>query len=52
MAKFLHKFWTQAEFEAAYEGAAYNEPWLSLTRDSDRVDYNKEEEQDNTPTNP
>jgi hypothetical protein len=39
--KFLHKYSTESDFEADYNGTAYTEPWVSLTEDVDRVDYNK-----------
>lgn len=39
--KFLHKYSTESAFEADYNGTAYTEPWVSLTEDVDRVDYNK-----------
>ena len=42
MGTFLHKFNTNAEFEAAYNDPdVYREPWVSLTEG--RVDYNKSE---------
>ena len=39
--KFLHKYSTESDFEEDYNGTAYTEPWVSLTEDVDRVDYNK-----------
>lgn len=41
MGKYIHLYSTEQEFEADYNGAAYIEPWVSLTLDVDRVDYNK-----------
>lgn len=41
MGKYLHLYSTEQEFDADYNGAAYLEPWVSLTLDVDRVDYNK-----------
>lgn len=41
MKRYLHLYSTEQAFEADYEGAAYEEPWVSLTLDVDRVDYNK-----------
>lgn len=32
MRKYLHKFETTADFEAAYYGSDYHEPWVSLTK--------------------
>lgn len=32
MRKYLHKFESLAEFEAAYNGSDYHEPWVSLTK--------------------
>lgn len=44
--KYLHKFNSAAEFEAAYNGNDYIEPWVSLTIDAvndvNKVDYNKQ----------
>lgn len=34
-------FNTDAEFHEVYDGPDYEEPWVSLTEDVDRVDYNK-----------
>jgi len=41
--KYLHKFSSLADFEAAYNGSDYLEPWVSTTpvNESLRVDYNK-----------
>ena len=41
MGKYLHLYSTEQAFEADYNGAAYLEPWVSLTLDVDWVDYNK-----------
>ena len=44
MGKYLHLFDTEVEFDAVYNNdETYYEPWVSLTLDSDRVDYNKTE---------
>lgn len=37
MAKYLHKFTSLAEFEAAYNGSDYHEPWVSLTKDELKI---------------
>ena len=39
--KHIHLYNTQAQFNAEYNGEAYNEPWLSYTRTEKRTDYNK-----------
>ncbi len=41
--KYLHKFSSLADFEAAYNGSDYLEPWVSITpiNENLRVDYNK-----------
>jgi len=44
MGQYLHLFETEAQFDAAYNGENYLEPWVSLTEDVDRVDYNKRDE--------
>lgn len=41
MGPYIHLFDTEAEFNAAYNGNDYVEPWVSYTVQSDRVDYNK-----------
>ena len=40
MEKHIHLFSTQAEFEAAYNGSEYKEPWLSYTENKG-IDYNE-----------
>lgn len=40
MEKHIHLFSTQAEFEAAYNGSEYKEPWLSYVNESGEVVYN------------
>ena len=40
MAKYIHRFNTTQEFENAYDGDKYIEPWVSYTRESGQVDYN------------
>lgn len=44
MGKHIHLYSTEQEFEADYNGTGYTEPWVSLTLDVDRVDYNKGDE--------
>ena len=39
MTKHIHRFQSQAEFETAYNGSEYIEPWLSYT-ETKGVDYN------------
>lgn len=41
MQRYLHLYSTEQAFDADYDGEAYHEPWVSLTLDIDRVDYNK-----------
>ena len=43
--EYIHLYKTNAEFEAAYNGSDYDEPWLSVTDGdaSGRVKYNKTE---------
>jgi hypothetical protein len=41
MGKYIHLFGTTAEFEAAYNGESYEEPWVSYTEDSSAVTYNQ-----------
>ena len=40
MAKYLHRYLTETDFNADYNGEAYIEPWVSYTEDIERVDYN------------
>jgi hypothetical protein len=40
MEKHIHLFSTQAEFETAYNGSEYKEPWLSYV-EGKGIDYNK-----------
>lgn len=40
MAKYIHRFNTTQEFENAYDGDKYIEPWVSYTRENEQVDYN------------
>ena len=47
-AHYLHKFESNSEFDAAYNGNDYDEPWVSATNtgnDEYRVNYNKTEEE-------
>ena len=41
MAQYLHLFETENEFTSAYTGENYNEPWVSYTEETEKVDYNK-----------
>ena len=41
MGKYLHRFDAEEDFNAAYNGEDYIEPWVSYTNESGRVDYNK-----------
>ena len=40
MSKYIHLYDTENEFDEAYNGDGYLEPWVSYTKDIDRVDYN------------
>ena len=42
MAKYLHSFGTDTQFEAAYNGNDYIEPWVSYTRENHEVNFNKQ----------
>ena len=39
--QFLHKYQTVTAFTQDYNGTGYTEPWVSLTVENDKVDYNK-----------
>ena len=41
--RYVHLFETVSEFNAAYEGEDYHEPWVSYVKEqgNERVDYNK-----------
>lgn len=39
--KYLHLFETVSDFLDAYEGESYEEPWVSFTKQLNRVEYNK-----------
>lgn len=39
--KYLRLFKTQANFEAAYNGSGYTEPWASCVIDNEQCEYNK-----------
>lgn len=41
MGKYIHKFSTQQDFDAAYNGAEYTEPWLSCISENGKIGYNK-----------
>ena len=45
MRKYLHLFKTTSEFENVYNGEGYKEPWVSYTKDSGTVKYNKTEQE-------
>lgn len=45
MGKYIHLFSAATDFNAAYKGDAYNEPWVSLTEEGEKVNYNKSEEE-------
>ena len=42
MGMYLHLFETENDFNAAYNGTAYTEPWVSYTKQDENVDYNKD----------
>lgn len=39
--KYVHLFETASEFEEAYNGSGYTEPWVSYTQQNSTVNYNK-----------
>lgn len=41
MGKYIHLFENESAFDVDYHGDNYLEPWVSLTEDIERVDYNK-----------
>ena len=41
MESYIHLYETNSEFTAAYNGPDYKEPWLSLTEEGMKVNYNK-----------
>ena len=41
MGKYIHLFDTASEFNEAYNGDKYLEPWVSLTEEGEQVKYNK-----------
>ena len=41
----MHLFETDASFKESYNGGEYNEPWVSLTKENDEVNYNKTEKE-------
>ena len=41
MAQYIHLFDTASEFNEAYNGSSYIEPWVSLTEQTQEVHYNK-----------
>ena len=41
MKSYIHLYETNDEFTAAYNGPDYKEPWLSLTEEDMKVNYNK-----------
>jgi uncharacterized protein (TIGR02145 family) len=42
MAQYIHLFDTASEFNEAYNGSSYEEPWVSYTEEDQEVHYNKE----------
>ena len=44
--RYVHLFETVSDFNAAYKGEDYHEPWVSYVKENERVDYNKVEERD------
>lgn len=44
MPKYIHLYNTENEFDEVYNGDGYLEPWVSYTKNIDRVDYNKGDE--------
>ena len=45
MGKYIHLFETEGGFNTVYNGEGYKEPWVSLTREIERVNYNKSEDE-------
>ena len=41
MESYIHLYETNKEFTAAYNPSDYKEPWLSLTEQNMKVNYNK-----------
>lgn len=41
MGQYLHYFRTNAQFDNAYNGTGYYEPWVSYTLETDDTEYNK-----------
>ena len=41
MSRKIHLYRTESEFEEVYDGEGYVEPWLSYTRQTGDVNYNK-----------
>lgn len=43
MAKYIHYYRSESDFERDYDGAGYEEPWVSFTEGSSggTVNYNK-----------
>lgn len=44
MGKYIHLYDTENEFDEVYNGDGYLEPWVSYTKNIDRVDYNAHRE--------
>ena len=42
---YIHLFETQSDFESKRNSSDYLEPWVSLTKETDKIDYNKSEEE-------
>ena len=43
MGKYIHLFETETEFNSAYTGDNYDEPWVSYTMETSGITYNKSE---------
>lgn len=43
--KYIHLFDTASEFNEAYNGSSYEEPWVSYTEENEKVKYNKSEDE-------
>lgn len=41
MGNYLHKFLTNSEFSSVYWGDEYLEPWVSLTEENEKCNYNR-----------
>lgn len=41
MAKYVHLFKTESEFNTAYASSSYKEPWVSCVKQNNKIDYNR-----------